>query len=1250
MDNSIKIISNNVRGLQNYLKRRKLFHYFNTSQQADIIMLQETHSTEKTENQWRSEWGSQVYFNHGTSDARGVCILIKNQVDFEVQAVKKDKEGRYLQLIGSINNKTIQLINVYGPNADDTQFFATLQGRVEEADTDYTIIAGDFNCILNNDMDKKGGASSHANKKCQGFLNTWIEESNLVDIWRQMHPTLRRYTYHKQRPFPVYSRLDYFLLSEGLTSSITSTSIQPGYCTDHSIITLTLDLINHPRGRGHWKFNNSLLTDMTYIRKMKDVIMDTRNSNQEANDQLLWDLIKYKIRQETIRMSSEKKRNVNNKLMALEKTLQSLEAERDDTGIEQEKIKHTREEIEKIQEEKTKGAMIRCKVRWYEEGEKSTKYFLNLEKRNYSKKVISRLKDKHNHTLSQPKEINNEIFDFYKKLYSSRTRLNDNLHESEEILSTIEKKLTNEESNQLEGAISEAEMVEALKTTPNGKSPGSDGLTAEFYKIFWTDIKDPLLKSVNAATTTGELSTTQKHGVITLLPKPGKDPLHLKNWRPISLLNQDYKLVAKCIASRIKTHLKNLIHSDQTGFIKGRHIGENINKLFSIMDYTEKEDIPAIIACIDFEKAFDSMEWNFIKKALEKFNFGPSMIQWVNTLYKNSVSCVLNNGWTTQSFELNRGVRQGCPLSPYLFILAAESLSCYIRKSKDIKGITVKGKEHKICQFADDTCLLLQYDTTSIDSALQAFDKFQAISGLKVNYEKTELFPVGAIRESEVPLYSKRNIKWSPKSVKVLGIHITYNKKDLLKKNYKQIVTKLENIIHIWKRRNLTLYGKVQIIKAHLQSQLIYQLSVLPSPPRSFLDKIQKILYQYLWNNKPDKIKRAVIQNSRENGGLAMPDIRHQNTALKVTWIQRILQNPNSAWSSCALATFPKEGLLILKGNISSQDLQQHQLLPTNNFWNEVVTKWADYCYKEAKAITEEETNNQPLWYNSHIKIRNQVLSYKNWQAAGVNQVKDLKDEYGDILDYQKFCENYDIETNFLEFYGVISAIPRHWRMNKRVMANSEDATKLCKYEKPTKIIYQKLLEKERKMPENLTRKWSAELQTANPNIDMPHLLKSFKMIYKCTESTKIRNFQYRLMHRILGINSKLYKWKIKDSPLCDLCKKEQETYSHLFCKCEKVQSLWKGIEEWTQQNTGLRLETTPTTIIFGTFNTRVLDLILNATKFYIYYCKMKKTLPQAEELIRRIEEIRNIEKYIAKKNNNIRVYEKKWNLHQQQI
>ena len=170
MDNIIKFISNNVRGLQSHIKRRKIFHRLNSQPDPAVIMLQETHSTAQNEKQWRAEWGGQAYFCHGTNEARGVCILIKNNVDFQLKHTHKDLEGRLLQISGTLQDKSITISNIYGPNKDDVKFFTNVQEKIEAEETDYSIIGGDFNCILDNNLDKKGGTARHANKKNQlGF-------------------------------------------------------------------------------------------------------------------------------------------------------------------------------------------------------------------------------------------------------------------------------------------------------------------------------------------------------------------------------------------------------------------------------------------------------------------------------------------------------------------------------------------------------------------------------------------------------------------------------------------------------------------------------------------------------------------------------------------------------------------------------------------------------------------------------------------------------------------------------------------------------------------------------------------------------------------------------------------------------------------------------------------------------------------------------------------------------------------------
>ena len=171
-----------------------------------------------------------------------------------------------------------------------------------------------------------------------------------------------------------------------------------------------------------------------------------------------------------------------------------------------------------------------------------------------------------------------------------------------------------------------AECLKALKEMDSNKTPGSDGLPAEFYKIFWNDIADFLLGSINYAYKTGLLSVSQKRGIVKLIPKKDAEPYYVKNWRPISLLNCDYKLATKAVANRLKQVLPKPIDNDQTGFLKGRFIMENIRLIDSVSNFTAAKNIPGLLVFLDFEKGFDTVEWPFIQKTFQHFNFGPSII------------------------------------------------------------------------------------------------------------------------------------------------------------------------------------------------------------------------------------------------------------------------------------------------------------------------------------------------------------------------------------------------------------------------------------------------------------------------------------------------------------------------------------------------------------------------------------------------------------------------------------------------
>ena len=667
----------------------------------------------------------------------------------------------------------------------------------------------------------------------------------------------------------------------------------------------------------------------------------------------------------------------------------------------------------------------------------------------------------------------------------------------------------------MEKETTEQEIRNIVKSLPNNKTPGEDGLPSEFYKNFWIDIKNLLLNSYKYSFETGQLSITQKRGLLCLTPKKS-DPLHLKNWRPLSLLNQDYKILAKLVAERIKIALPYLINQDQTGFLKGRYIGQNIVTILDIIHHTEVQEIPALLISIDFEKAFDKLEWSFMFKCLEYFGFPNYIKQWVKILYTDIKSSVTNNGWHSEYFNLGRGVRQGCPLSPYLFILCAEILAMQKRHNKKIKGIQAGSREYKILQYADDTQLFTLFNEQSINAILQTFSKFSEVSGLKINFEKSEVLRIDDIRNSNLVIETDLALKWTKEPLKILGISITPNLTEVVDKNINPVIEKMCNIIKIWGQRKLTLLGKITIIKSLLESQLIYRLSVLPTPKMKTMRNIDKILFDYLWDKKPHKIKKEVVIKPKAEGGLAMVDINKKNVALKLTWIKRIIEGKENQ-IYIILENYLKYDIkLILKCNISAQDCDQCWKDNAPAFWKEILKHWCNYNYLEPERV--KEPGKEIIWLNSNIKVGNKLFLLKELYKKNIMSINDLLSKQENrIATFTEFQVMHQARISFLNYYSLIHAIPNRYKENLTYTEISDEEllpTKLKKIlkcpQKVVKCIYDTYINEMKSFPEKTYQKWKIKL---NIDISKNDFLNLFSTMYGCTKSTKLRDFQYRVLH-----------------------------------------------------------------------------------------------------------------------------------------
>jgi hypothetical protein len=410
----------------------------------------------------------------------------------------------------------------------------------------------------------------------------------------------------------------------------------------------------------------------------------------------------------------------------------------------------------------TKPKLI-CVVRWL------FKHFYALEKKNSVDKMWTAIKDKDGKLATGIDAILARQVEYYETLYTAEGM---DVNSANVLLNNIEPSLSVIDMELCESEISFEECEKAVRQCKTGKSPGIDGITNDFYKMYWDVIGKDFVELINYMWGKQELCSSQYSGLIRLLYKKGNRE-DITNWRPITLLNSDYKVIEKVLANRLKSILPEVINEDQKGFVQGRHIEENVRLVEDVIDYCEEKNIPGAIMCVDQSKAFDRVEWEWLDRTLEVIGFGPNFRAWIKILYKNANSSIMTNGFLSKSFKIKRGVRQGSPLGPFLYILQSEMFAEYIRRNQDIKGIVLQHGEQKVevklSTFADDTQAYCG-DQRSIGLWFKALRLYGKASGAKVNQNKTQGILLGVMKNLR---FTDQNSMWGD-HIDVLGFLSQY--------------------------------------------------------------------------------------------------------------------------------------------------------------------------------------------------------------------------------------------------------------------------------------------------------------------------------------------------------------------------------------------------------------------------------------------------------------------------------------------
>ena len=1149
----VKIVTQNVRGLQNEIKRRSIFTHLR--QKADVICIQETHGTLDNENLWRNQWGGKAFWSHGESNARGVAILIKKDSELDILDSFSDKEGRIVGVQCTYRDIKYVILNCYAPN-DDVPLFWTNALKLFEDYDGKRILLGDLNTALDKGNDRSN-INAKNNDRCAQTLNEYLEETYLCDVWRERNNEAKVYTFCTRRPNFIGSRLDYILVDRSIAGWVSDIKMIAGFRSDHSGVLMQLDPFNIMRGRGYWKLNTKVLFEMDYVNAINAIIENSDHFNQHMNDAEKWETLKLHVIAESQIYCQNRASNRKLIISQLEQKIEEYEKlnRQNSLNSDDEMIfKRTKSDYEELMTEKTQGAIFRSGARYYVEGEKSTKYFFQLEKHRAGAKGMNTLIMENGEEIHDQNRILHEQFLFYKKLYTADPNICFDYKNTSNI------KITNEQKNSLDGLFTQKELHEAIFGLKRGKCSGCDGIPAEFYAIFYEKIKMQLLNTFNYCYEVGELFPSALRGVINLIPKKLKDSRKISSMRPISLLSSDYKLVEKILANRLKPVLNDLIDQDQKGFLPNRKIHCNIRRVLDIVQLAEEEDFPGLIVSIDFAKCFDTIEIPSLIKALDYFGVGDSYKRWTKLLYNNPIACVSNNGHFSPYFKISRSVRQGGPNSAYYFLVLAEVLAIELRKNPKIQGIMVNQLKRLLGQYADDIDLYLYGNERSVQAAFDTIIHFEKRSGFRISYEKTTLYRIGSIKKSQEKFYTNSMVSWTNEKTNILGVDIVHDSKKLTQINYLPLIKKAEGILYAWGNRSLSLYGKIMIVNVLVASLFVYKMSVLPTIPESIIKALNKVIERFIWNGRRPKIKLEILQISKQNGGAGLVNFEYKDMALKSAWLQSLLTDKLiEVFAYNNLNKYLKE--LIWAVNIVPDDVNK---CFKKGFWTDVLYAWSRL--KNVSEAAEVEPINQIIWYNSKIRIAGKPIFIERAFKNGLIYVSQLISIEKEYIPTNIISTMYNL--TLLESNAIITCLKKEWKdliKGQIEVCDTEENRKFYEYfiaqRKCTAHCYSKLCESQTAF-RSAYKKWST---VCNFYGTYENFCELFKNIYIVTTNAKLRSFQFRLLHNAIIMNDKLFRWKIKNSNICQMCNMHKETTVHFFIECVVAKGIWRKLQQYCE-------------------------------------------------------------------------------------